>query len=65
MTSWQERQEEIGHLKGLNISGRVILRCMLKNVMLGYGQDSSGSGYGLVSGSSEHRNESLGSVKCW
>jgi hypothetical protein len=30
-----------------------------------YELDRSGSGQGLVEGSFEHRNEPLGSIKCW
>jgi hypothetical protein len=51
------------HSEDISLGGRKILKWMLGNRVRGCGLDSSASELGPVTGSCEHGNEPLGSIK--
>jgi hypothetical protein len=52
-----------GHLRDLDVNGRVILKWILKKMVGECRLDSCGSGWRSVAGSCEHGNDSSHSVK--
>ena len=61
---WLENLKEGDHLQRLGIDGRIVFKQILKNKMGGRGQDSSGSGWGLVAVSCGSGNDISGSITC-
>jgi hypothetical protein len=53
---------ERAHLEDLGISGRIILKCIIKNRMERCGLDSSDSGQGHIASSCEHGDKHFGSI---
>jgi hypothetical protein len=62
---WLERQKERSHYEDQEVDGRVILKCILKNMKGWFGLSSSGSGQGRMKGCYEQENEPSVFIKYW
>jgi hypothetical protein len=58
-----EKPEGRRHLEGFGVHGRIILHCILGEMVGSCCLNASGSGWGPVAGSCEHGNEPSGSIK--
>jgi hypothetical protein len=53
----------VGVLKVLGLDGRITLKCIFKQILCGYGLNSSASGEGPLAGCFEHSSERSDSIK--
>jgi hypothetical protein len=60
-----EKQRKSDNLEDLQISVRIILKCILKKTLQGRGIDLSGTGYGKMARFGEGGNDHSRSVKIW